>query len=269
MNTGDLILLLNTNKLNKEFLYYLDTPGKLTDISKNNEIIKYFQQDIFYKRERELWEDPKIQEKIILNRQKYLKKSIDDLTIADILSGFKRSGIYYGYSHFNPLWFKWFIEKYNIKTCFDPCGGWGHRLLGGLNLTKYIYNDLSLSTKNNVDNIIEFFDITNTITYNNDARTFIPNENYESIFTCPPYFNKEHYECGDFLDVDDYNNFIKDLFKNFYVKKECYIFGMVIQENLLDTNIYKPNEIFPLNIHKASHIVKNKRYKENLYIFMK
>ena len=26
------------------------------------------------------------------------------------------------------------------------------------------------------------------------------------MFTCPPYFNLELYECGEFKDINDYNN---------------------------------------------------------------
>lgn len=85
----------------------------------NNSIIKYFQQNIFFSKERELWKDNIIRNKLIGNRMKFLNKKEFELTANDIISGFKRSGIYYGYSHFNPLLFKWFIRQYDIKTCYD------------------------------------------------------------------------------------------------------------------------------------------------------
>ena len=53
-------------------------------------------------------------------------------------------------------------------------------------------------------------------TYNNDCKNFIPIEKFESIFTCPPYFNLEHYECGDFKNIEEYNEFLKSLFNIFY-----------------------------------------------------
>ena len=57
-----------------------------------------------------------------------------------LLRGFKISGIHYGYSHFNPLIIKKFLEDTNAKICYDPCGGWGHRILGSMNIDKYIEN---------------------------------------------------------------------------------------------------------------------------------
>jgi hypothetical protein len=186
----------------------------------------------------------------------------------DILNGFKRSGIYYGYSHFNPLWFKWFITEYNIKTCYDPCGGWGHRLLGSTDLDLYIYNDLSTSTYNNVNRIIEYFNIHNTVTYNNDAKTFIPTEQFEAMFTCPPYFNVEEYECGAFNNIEEYYSLIDGIFDIFYRSNNCKIFGLVIREDMLQDK-YKYRYRFNLNVINQSHLTKYKQYKEYLYVFMK
>ena len=133
----------------------------------------------------------------------------------DLLDGFKKSGIYYGYSHFNPLWFKWFILKFSCKVCYDPCGGWGHRVLGGLSLEKYIYNDLSQKTKLNVDCMLKKLGISNTVTSCNDARSYVPADDFDSMFTCPPYFNIEKYECGEFKDKADFDCFIDSLFNVF------------------------------------------------------
>ena len=69
--------------------------------------------------------DPIKRRKVIQNRMKYLEKKECDLTPMDIILGFKRSGVYYGYSHFNPIWTKWFVDRYNIRNICDPCGGWG------------------------------------------------------------------------------------------------------------------------------------------------
>lgn len=270
MINRDLYIDFNTKLINDEFLYYLNTPGKFGTISKRNEIIKFFQQNTFYKHEKDLWNSSdEIKQKIILNRIKYLNKDIDELTSIDILTGFKRAGMYYGFSHFNPLWFKWFIEKYKISSCYDPCGGWGHRLLGGLSLKKYIYNDLSITTKENVDNIINFFGIQNTETYSNDARKFIPDFDFEAMFTCPPYFNIEHYECGDFKNMEEYNNFIDCLFNTFINKQSCKIFGIIIREDLLDIKKYVPNETYLLQKYKSQHITKNKQFYEKLYFYFK
>ena len=234
----------------------------------NNNIVKYFQQDVFYAKEKSLWLNPEIKQKLIENRQKYLNKTINDLSELDILDGFKRSGIWYGYSHFNPQIFSWFIKKFDAKICYDPCGGWGHRLLGAFNLKKYIYNDLSISTKNNVDKIIKYFGITNTETHNNDARLFMPEDDFDVMFTCPPYFNIEHYQCGDFKNIQDFNDFIDKLFEVFYNKKSCKVFGIVIREDLLKLNNYTQKYLVSKTSTKYISGMSNKQF-EYLYIFDK
>ena len=213
-----------------------------------------------------------IKEKLINNRCKYLNKKLEDLTNSDLLLGFKRSGIYYGYSHFNPLIFKFFINKYKIKRCYDPTGGWGHRLLGSSDLDLYIYNDLSKTIYNNVKHISKDLKINNTIFYNNDANNFVPNYEFDAMFTCPPYYNLETYECDAFNTIEEYNQFIDNLFNVFYDKKSCIIFGLVIREDLLDDK-YKNQcvELFEINNKKSKHLTLGTKHnkKEYLYIFEK
>lgn len=266
---SNLFLNISNNKLFSEFKYYQNSIGKISSPNNKNYIVKYFQQDEFFKTEKILFQNKDIRDKLINNRMKYLNKNYDQLTVEDILYGFKRSGLYYGYSHFNPLTFKWFINNYNCKICFDPCGGWGHRLLGSNNLDLYIYNDLSTSIYNNVNNIIDFFNIRNVKTYNKDAYDFIPEENYDSMFTCPPYYNLEHYECGDFETYDDFLLLIDCLFYAFYYKESCKYFGLVIREDLLD-NDYKSlaSEIYLIKNKASKHIVKSINHHNNEYLYV-
>lgn len=273
LKTSELILPYNRKLLKREFDYYnnIVCDHLQTTTSYRNEIIKFFQQDNFFKHEKEIWRvDINKRKQLINNRIKFLNKTPDKLTVNDILCGFKRSGMYYGYSHFNPLWFRWFIEKHNIKTCYDPCGGWGHRLLGGLNLEKYIYNDLSESTKKCVDKIIDFYGLKNVETHCEDARTFIPNDDFDAMFTCPPYFNIEKYECGEFKDIYEFNCFMDSLFDIFTNKASCKVFGLVIREDLLaghDDYIEKHE----LNTSSTDNYLSNSKRKLNefLYIFKK
>jgi hypothetical protein len=258
--------------IKKELLYYKEKKGNLNGATSFNYIVKYYQQNTFYKKENELITNSAIREKLIANRCKYLNKSRMELTPNDLLSGFKRSGMYTGYSHFNPLIFKYFIEQYDIKSCYDPCGGWGHRILGGLNLEKYIYNDLSQTTYNNVKRIVKDLRLTNVITYNNDAQTFMPKENFDAMFTCPPYYNLEHYECGDFESINDFEKFIDSLFDVFYNKQSCKIFGLVIREDYLNEK-YKNNCVTALIINNknSKHLTSTVKHvnQEKLYIFQK
>ena len=57
--------------------------------------------------------------------------------------------------------------------------------------------------------------ISNTVTSCNDARSYVPVDDFDSMFTCPPYFNLEKYECGEFKDKADFDSFIDSLFNVF------------------------------------------------------
>lgn len=270
--TMPLYIHYDYDKIINEYNYYKNKKGNLNGATSYNYIIKYYQQDIFFKIENELIKDNKIRERLINNRCKYLNKQESELTANDLLLGFKRSGIHYGYSHFNPLVFKYFIERYNVNKCYDPCGGWGHRLLGSTNLELYIYNDLSKTIYKNVKRIAKDLKINNAIFYNNDANNFIPQQDFDSMFTCPPYFNIEEYECKNFENKEEYNNFIDNLFNVFYRKDSCKIFGLVIREDLLDYK-YKEKcfELFEINNKKSKHLTFGTIHndKEYLYVFIK
>ena len=265
----DLDWIVEDKDLMEEFFFFLDHKGKLSLRTNHNTIIKFFQQDNFYRVEKEMWENPKVREKLINNRCLYLNKTPEELTVYDILSGFKKSAMYYGYSGFNPLLAKWFFEKYNINTCYDPCGGWGHRALGATELDLYIYNDLSTHTWQQVNDMRDYFNLYNVITYNKDARSFIPKEEFESMFTCPPYYNLESYECGYFCCREEYDDFIDSLF-NVFNKSNAKIFGMVIREDLLG-NHNDWVERFNLKNNTPNHLCKNSKhkYKEYLYVWKK
>ena len=267
-----LYIYFDWDKILNEYNYYKNKTGNLNGSTSYNFIIKYYQQDVFFKKENELIQDNNIKERLISNRCKYLNKQIEELTNNDLLLGFKRSGIYYGYSHFNPLIFKFFIEKYNIKKCYDPCGGWGHRLLGSANLELYIYNDLSPNIYKNAKRISKDLNLNNVQFYNNDANNFIPNIDFDAMFVCPPYYNIEEYECKSFENKEEYNNFIDNLFNVFYYKDSCKIFGLVIRKDLLDYK-YKEKcfESFEINNKKSKHLAFGTIHndKEYLYVFKK
>lgn len=249
--------------------YKRQMPTALPKAMSHNYIIKHFQQDTFYAAEKQLWLDSSIRKKLIANRCKYLGKEEDQLDVLDLLDGFKKSGIYYGYSHFNPLWFKWFILKFGCKVCYDPCGGWGHRVLGGLSLEKYIYNDLSQKTKLNVDCMLKKLSIRNTVTSCNDARSYVPAEDFDSMFTCPPYFNLEKYECGEFKSKADFDSFIDSLFNVFQKKQSCKVFGLVIREDLLAGHKgYAEKHILTVQRKKHLNSTSNK-HDECLFVYKK
>ena len=188
----------------KEFKNIQEQEGSFSKDQNQNKIIEHFQPH-FYRKERELWNNPSIRKKLIANRMKYKDKNSLDITIKQYLQGFKISGIYIGYSFFSPSWIKAFIKKYNIKSIYDPCAGWGHRLLGSYAIT-YIGNDCDKETYKGLCHIKDYFKLDKSILYNNLAEEFIPKEFYDAVFTCPPYFNTEIY-AGDNTSTAKYTNY--------------------------------------------------------------
>lgn len=268
--TGMLDLQWDLARAQSELEFYRSHPcGRLALVpAKRNYLVKYFQQDVFYAAEKDMWSGSReLRDWIITNRVHYLGVDQDRLTTENVLSAFKIMGLHYGYSHFNPLWFKWFVSRYGVKSCYDPCGGWGHRLLGGLGLDKYAYNDLSEPTRRNVDRMIDALGIENAETTCEDARTFTPRGEFDAMFTCPPYFNVEKYPCGGFADRLEFNRFMDSLFDVFDRLPGCRTFGIVVREDLLGRGGW--SERFPLNV-QASHLTDGKKRRtEYLYVFKK
>ena len=237
-------------------------------VGRRNLIVKHFQCAEFYKREMEMYANrPVERRRLIQNRCKYLNKKEWELTPNDILTGFKKSGICYGYSHFNPLWTNWFVYKYGIKSVYDPCGGWGHHMLGMLSCHKIIYNEINKKVVKNVQEMKDYFDIDNLIIHHGDARSYIP-EDVDAFFMCPPYYNVEKYE-HDFESPQDYSDFLDSVFSIWH-ENRAKIFGLVIREDYIPLIKEKYSESFDIMIEESHFSKENpKKYKEKFYIFKK
>ena len=112
--------------------------------------------------------------------------------------------------------------------------------------------------------------INNVDLYNNDANYFIPEDDFDIMFTCPPYYNVEIYECGAFNNIEEYNKLINNIFNIFYKKQSCKTLGLVIREDLFIMNDFKYNyKKYNINISQKSHLFNTKENKEYLYVFNK
>lgn len=201
------------NVLKKELSYFIQNKGNYSAQPNKNKIILHYQWKEYYKNEINLWEkNPLIQNFmplqswIYMNRKKYLNKDAINISDLEILRAFKISGLYIGNSQFSPLWIKKFIEDYDIKSIYDPCGGWGHRIIGSYNI-KYIYNDINTPVYKNCVKMIKELNIPHVICYNEDSSLFSPNDIYDCVFTCPPYWKKEIYSKKGAENLD-YNDFL-------------------------------------------------------------
>jgi hypothetical protein len=246
-------------KLNQEFNQIKNMPGDYLASTHTNKIILTYQTH-FFKRENDMWKDPILRRKLIENRIKYLFKPESKLTDRDLLRGFKISGIHYGYSHFSPFWFKAFIEEFKLNSIYDPCGGWGQRLLGACDKT-YIYNDTDTNTASKCAKIADDFALTDKVFYNEDASKFTPKEDYDAVFTCPPYFNTEvYYGSNDSLSAyPKYTDWLNTWWRNLVkssVKPNTKYFAFITNNKYKNdmSNIVKA---CGLSFIKEVHIGKN------------
>lgn len=267
----NLEIIIPEEKIQKEFEYFNQDKG-YQSLCNKNEIILYFQWKEFYKKEIELWNENKmyhglpLQSWIYLNRIKYLGKDATNLTDREILRSFKISGIHIGNSFHSPFWIKQFIKDYNINSIFDPCGGWGHRLLGAKDI-KYIYNDINPITNLNVRKMCDYFNLKDKYFYNEDSQYLNVKEDYEAVFTCPPYYNIEIYsENGaENLSYEKFLQWWKQTVKQ-SIKPSCKYFAFVINHTLkqdmenicMECNLTKIKEI-SLGKQQYSHLNKSSR----------
>jgi hypothetical protein len=261
----------NYEEMKREYKSILKRQGDYKSSARFNKIIKTFQPHFFNEENKIYTGSPTKRRKLIENRIKYLNKKESELTNIELLNGFKISGIYNSFSHFSPLWIKKFIYDYKIKNLYDPCGGWGHRLLGCNKLINYIYNDFDKRTVDGVNKIINMLDIKNSKVYNNDCRSFLPEENFEAVFFSPPYFNDETYNNKSFKDMDDYDKWIRDFLDNI-LNKDFKYFALVISnkyrrlyDNIL-TDYFNLIEERKINKNK-SHFNKKGKIFETISIW--
>ena len=251
---------------NLNYLEYWEKLIILPEEIRNNQnnLILYYQQKLFYTKNREELFDP-------IKRWEYYKNAIE-------YSDFYKRHSYV--SHLTLLRRPYFLHQigyssFNIKLCeiidkkysvYDPCGGWGHRLLGFKNHKQYIYNDISLPTLLNCEKLAKDQNITNCKFYNQDAALPIQDE-YDVVFTCPPYFNKEIFTSAGAENYTE-KQFIEwwnEVLNNLKPKTgEIYI---VINSNYLKyfvSNDYK-YEIVNTSLRK-SHYHKNTKESSEIIV---
>lgn len=266
-------------EMQKEWKSICKSPGRLSNSSSTNKIVRYFQPQLSYKSSEYYFSDYANKWKILENRHFYCPIRWEDITNNIIIRGLCICGAVTAYSMFSSQLTKWFIHHVGMenKTCYDPTGGWGHRMLGATTLVKkYIYNDLSESTVEGVKNMADYLHLTNVEFHNEDAQTFVPQDDFDFMFTCPPYYAENHdtekYECDGFSSQEDFNYFLNSLYDLYISKESCKVFGIVIREDMLTAKMRENVvEEYPLKL-AASHFQRTgakKRFIEYLYIFRK
>ena len=175
-------------------------------------IVKDAQRKVFYKRELELWNENHlrkgkwgtVQAFLYANRYKYLNKLPNQLTDRMLLRAFRISGLHMGYTSFNSSLMRQVIEKYNVKSVYDPCAGWGERMMtcGKLGVS-YEGCDINSELFEGYAKLAELIDGFKPVLHNNDSANQLVTGDADVIITCPPYKGIEVYSDNGAENLSD------------------------------------------------------------------
>lgn len=188
-------------------------------------VVKDAQRKVFYKRELELWNTNPlrngkwgtVQAFLYANRYKYLNKLPHELTDRMLLRSFRISGLHMGYTSFNSSLMRQVIDKYNVKSVYDPCAGWGERMMtcGKLGVS-YEGCDINSELFEGYKKLYELIEGFKPVLHNNDSANQLVTINVDAVITCPPYKGIEVYsENGaENLSDEDFAAWWSDVVKN-------------------------------------------------------
>lgn len=167
----------------------------------------------FYKRELALWDlnyDNKwgtVQARLYANRFKYIGKLPDELTNREILRGLNIAGMVRAYSHFDNSGMVEFLRDYDIKSLYDPCAGWGERMLTCMvSGVEYAGTDINPASVDAhmllLDKYREYAPGRAYVALGDSAERDMTAGVHEAVFTCPPYGDREIYTDSGAENLD-------------------------------------------------------------------
>lgn len=175
-------------------------------------VVKDAQRKVFYKRELELWNTNPlrsgkwgtVQAFLYANRYKYLNKLPYEFTDRMLLRAFRISGLHMGYTSFNSSLMRQVIDKYNVKSVYDPCAGWGERMMtcGKLGVS-YEGCDINSELFEGYEKLAKLIDGFKPVFHNNDSANQLVTGDADAIITCPPYKNIEVYSDNGAENLSD------------------------------------------------------------------
>jgi hypothetical protein len=201
-------------------------PNKISaqKTSKSNTIIRKYMPHIYevedYKGNNmlKLW-----------TKEKLVKafKSLDkpNRTVNSNFSEIKRAIKFNPVTLYSPIMTKSIVKELNCKTVFDPCIGWGGRMVGTTCLGEdYHYTGCEPFTKTfkGLEEIVKDLGNEKQVTlYNSAVETILEELNdqrFDMCLTSPPYFDLEVYSHEDTQSIKNYktyeewlNGFIKPI----------------------------------------------------------
>lgn len=157
----------------------------------------------FYDRELAYWNNNSGSESqwgtrqgyLYANRFRYLSKLPNELSDREILRGLGISGQVRAYSTFDTSAMKQVLTTYGTRDVFDPCAGWGERLLTCAAVeVGYLGVDINPAVVAGHDRARACYGLTAQRSVVGDAACFdVRDQGHDTVFTCPPYGDTEVY----------------------------------------------------------------------------
>lgn len=245
--------------------------GKPSNLSK---VVKYFQFFEFFWRELSLWynNDPykahgRLQGFLYANRNKYINKLPHELTTAEILRGLTISGVLRGYTTFDAKLMYEVLDNYDIKSVYDPCAGWGERMLACYHKgISYTGVDINPGLICGYTNMIHYYEIKNARFISDDSSKYVPECPHDAVITCPPYSDIEYYtDLGaENLSYDKFLEWWKEVVSNCLKanpKYFCFQINTKYRDDMLkivEDAGYKLIDELYFKANKSSHFTRKK-----------
>ena len=242
----------NDKRMNKDYQNLCQQKIYKRNFYTGNSVITNFHRSIYHSHRDyqvspyQAWHNKEILTRCVKNRFIYSS----NLSSVGIARGFEMNRIASRVSVFQPSLARMILEKYGIcdQTIIDPFSGFSGRMLGVTSLNKkYFGFDVRMEVINESQQIVDFLKLENVTLDIKDIINDAYDGEYDLLFTCPPYENKEIWFNGqESHNVDFY---IDQCLKK--IKAKRYIF--VIDD------VATRYENFAMDyVYNQSHFGKNK-----------
>lgn len=252
-------------------------------------IAKAYQFHVFYAREEQLWRDNRrvrknlpVQLFLYYNRLRYKNFVPDRVSDLQLMRAFTVSGVFKGYTVFDSRLMDLAVSKYNIKSIYDPCAGWGERgLYCKSRDMKYLGVDINHALFAGYDKMRQEYNMQEQQFVESDSASVALFDNYDAVLTCPPYGSTEIYSPNGSENLDDFDflNWWRDVVRNslsvnpryfcFQINQKWRDFMISVTQEfnlrLIDELFYNTSRVSHLNRKPGG--VKLKREFESMLIF--
>jgi len=160
---------------------------------------------------KKLWKSDKLEKVLRWNRKSHSTPYMSEI----------KRGIYFNYglpksTMFRPQLAKMIVTNFRSKRVFDPCAGWGGRMLGSVSAgAEYVAFEPNTETYNGLLKLATFLGIDSKVRIIKDSALEMNNYDiglFDIVLTSPPYYDLEIYShelTQSINNCDNYNNWVE------------------------------------------------------------